>query len=66
MHTTCSTHLFHLDLIMRIMSTEEVPHYAIFSSLLSPNILLSALFSNILSLYYSTVLTPISYITVMF
>jgi hypothetical protein len=48
---TCHAHLILLDLIVRIISGEEqrslsLLHSPVTSSLLSPNILLSTLFSN--------------------
>jgi hypothetical protein len=51
---TCPPHFILLDLIILIIL--EFPHYAVFSNppsllLLGSNILLSTLFSNILSLY---------------
>jgi len=59
-HTTCPTHLILLDLITRIISGKEYRslssswcsffHSPVISSLLGPNILLSTLFSNTLTL----------------
>jgi hypothetical protein len=52
---TCLVHL--LDLIFLIILCSninyEASHYTVTSSLLSPNILLSTLFSNTLSVYFS-------------
>ena len=62
-HNTCPTHLILLDLITGIILGEEYRslssslhsflHSPVSSSLLGPNILLSTLFSNTLSLHYS-------------
>ena len=59
-HATCPAHLILLDLITRTILGEECRslssllcsclHYPVTSSLLGPNILLSTLFSNTLSL----------------
>ena len=60
LRATCQAHLIHRDLISRIISVEQYKswssslhsflHSPVTSSLLGPNILLSTLFSNILSL----------------